>query len=143
MATPKPSTGLSLTRTEVTFCKNRAEESGLTGQRAMALLAIHQGETQAKAVEISGLTLGQVRYIIGRFRLHRTEALQTDLRSPAENTISTDVKAKSTAKNKKAKAKSKDKDKKGKKDKNKDKKKAKSDKKNKKDKKSKKKKSKK
>lgn len=135
MATPKPNGALSFTRTEVTFCKKLTEEDSLNGQRAKALLAIHQGETQAKAVEVSGLTLGQVRYIIGRFRLHRTQALQADSQSPAVNTTTPDVKAKSKPKNKKAKAKSKDKDKKGKKDKNKGKKKAKSEKKTKKDKK--------
>lgn len=135
MATAKPSSALSLTRTEVTFCKKLIEEDSLNGQRAKALLAIHQGETQGKAVELSGLSLGQVRYIVGRFRLHRIQALQVEPQIPPVISTTTDAKAKSKSKNKKAKAKSKDKDKKGKKDKNKDKKKTKSEKKGKKDKK--------
>lgn len=37
-------------------------------QRASALLALDQGVTQAQAAENTGLTLGQVRYWLGRFR---------------------------------------------------------------------------
>lgn len=143
MATAKPRSALNLTPSDVTLCKKLTEENSLTGQRAMALLAIHQGETQAKAVELSGLSLGQVRYIIGRFRLHRIQALQVESQSPTANNTASEAKPKSKPKNKKAKAKPKDKDKKSKKDKNKEKKKIKSEKKTKKDKKNKKKKSKK
>jgi Mg-chelatase subunit ChlI len=121
MATPKTSSALGLTRSEVTFCKKLTEEDSLSGQRAKALLAVHQGETQGKAVELSGLSLGQVRYIVGRFRLHRIAALQAEAQSPPESNTVADIKVKSKSKNKKAKSKAKDKDKKGKKDKNKNK----------------------
>lgn len=141
MATAKPRSALNLTRSDVTFCKKLTEENSLTGQRAKALLAIHQGETQAKAVELSGLSLGQVRYIISRFRLHRIQALQVESQSPTADNTASEAKPKSKSKNKKAKLK--EKDKKEKKDKNKEKKKIKSEKKTKKDKKNKKKKSKK
>ena len=37
-------------------------------QRAQALLVINEGATQAEAGRQSGLTIGQVRYWLGRFR---------------------------------------------------------------------------
>jgi hypothetical protein len=36
-------------------------------QRAQALLAIDKGATQSSASQLSGLTLGQVRYWLGRY----------------------------------------------------------------------------
>lgn len=133
MVASKPSNTLSLTRSEVTACKRLAETDGLNGQRATALLAIHGGATQAQAAESSSLSLGQVRYIISRFRLHRIKALET---GPGTKPVSSPVKVKAKTKVKKKAKKDKEKKKtKDKKDKNKDKKKSKSDKKDKKDKK--------
>ena len=40
----------------------------LHGQRALALLAIDEGATQAQAGQQSGLTPGQVKYWLGKFR---------------------------------------------------------------------------
>lgn len=133
MATPEPSSSFSLTPSEVTFCKKLAENDGLNGQRAKALLTIHQGGTQTSAAQVSALTVGQVRYIVSRFRLHRIQALQTNIQTADTEVVESQAKAESKLKkkDKKAKAKSKDKAKKDKKDK----KKSKSDKKKKKDKK--------
>jgi outer membrane biosynthesis protein TonB len=40
----------------------------LHGQRALALLAIDEGATQAQAAQRAGLTSGQVKYWLGKFR---------------------------------------------------------------------------
>jgi hypothetical protein len=40
----------------------------LHGQRALALLAIDEGATQAQAAQRAGLTPGQVKYWLGKFR---------------------------------------------------------------------------
>jgi len=40
----------------------------LHGQRALALLAIDEGETQTQAAQRAGLTPGQVKYWLGKFR---------------------------------------------------------------------------
>ena len=45
----------------------------LHGQRAIALLAIDDGATQAEAAQKSGLTAGQVKYWLGKFRQVRME----------------------------------------------------------------------
>lgn len=45
----------------------------LHGQRAIALLAIDEGATQAQAAQQSGLTAGQVKYWLGKFRQVRME----------------------------------------------------------------------
>lgn len=43
----------------------------LHSQRAIALLAIDEGETQEQAGQRAGLTAGQVKYWLGKFRLLR------------------------------------------------------------------------
>jgi hypothetical protein len=48
-----------------------AQQTGIDGQRATALLAIDKGETQAEAAEQAGLTVNQVRYIVKKFRSER------------------------------------------------------------------------
>jgi len=45
----------------------------LHGQRALALLAIDEGATQEQAAQQSGLTAGQVKYWLGKFRRVRME----------------------------------------------------------------------
>ena len=40
----------------------------LHGQRALALLAIDEGATQVQAAQRAGLTRGQVKYSLGKFR---------------------------------------------------------------------------
>jgi hypothetical protein len=51
--------------------QNLAQQQDIEGQRAAALLAIDDGETQAAAAEVSGLTVNQVRYIVKKFRSER------------------------------------------------------------------------
>ncbi len=125
---------------EVTVCKRLAVSDSADNKRATALLAIHTGETQVSAAAISGLTSGQVRYIVRRFRVMRLEALsyrdleqsQTEPFLIEEETTKKAKKdkkpKKEKVKDKKPKAKnkkSKKKDKKAKDKKNKDKKKSK------------------
>jgi hypothetical protein len=45
----------------------------LHGQRAIALLAIDEGATQAAAAQQAGLTRGQVKYWLGKFRQVRMQ----------------------------------------------------------------------
>lgn len=53
-------------------------------QRAQALLAIDQGATQSAAGQESGLSLGQVRYWLGKFRKNRLSIFPEALLIPAE-----------------------------------------------------------
>lgn len=64
---------------EVTACKRLAVSDSADNKRATALLAVHTGATQVAAGEISGLTAGQVRYIVRRFRVMRLDALSFDV----------------------------------------------------------------
>jgi hypothetical protein len=52
-------------------------------QRAQALLAIDQGATQPAAAQLAGLTLGQVRYWLDKFRTSRLAIFPHDLRETA------------------------------------------------------------
>ena len=45
----------------------------LHGQRATALLAVDNGATQAEAAQQAGLTTGQVKYWLGKFRQVRMQ----------------------------------------------------------------------
>jgi Mg-chelatase subunit ChlI len=91
---------------EVTACKTLAADNLADSPRAVALLAIHQGATQAQAAESSGLTLGQVKYIVTRFRRLRMAALNTE---NADKVSDTQGSARNSTSNKKKKAKDKDK----------------------------------
>ncbi len=97
---------------EVTACKKLAESGLSDNKRAAALLAIHQGQTQAQAAVTSGLSVGQVKYIVTRYRKLGMSALAP----VAENPVN-DKKDKKDKKAKKDKEKNKDKAKKAKKDK--------------------------
>lgn len=135
-ATPSTRTSKFLKPSEVTACKKLAASDKADKQRATALLAIHQGETQLEAAKISGLTIGQVKYIVTRFRRLRMAALSTD---EQPKTVSADVAVKPAEPKKDDTVKKKKKDakkaKKDKDDKKKDKDKKNKDKKSKKDKK--------
>lgn len=74
---------------EVTACKKLAASVDSDSQRATALLAIHSGETQAIAAEASGLSLGQVRYILRRFRELRLSAFSSTKRRVTVQTQAT------------------------------------------------------
>jgi hypothetical protein len=49
-------------------CRTLAERDDIHGQRAWALVAYHEGATRREAGEASGLTMGQVKYALERFR---------------------------------------------------------------------------
>ena len=51
----------------------------LHGQRAIALLAVDQGATQAEAAQQAGLTPGQVKYWLGKFRQVRMQIFPEEL----------------------------------------------------------------
>ena len=85
----------------------------LHGQRAVALLAVDEGATQAEAAQQAGLTPGQVKYWLGKFRQVRMQifpeevlkAEQIDQKSGAAAKSGKPGKSKK-AKKKKAKKKS-------------------------------------
>jgi Mg-chelatase subunit ChlI len=107
----------------------------LHGQRALALLAIDEGATQEQAAQQAGLTAGQVKYWLGKFRRVRMDifpeqvlkADQLDLDQEASNqgaqvadkTKKSKKTKKSQGKKSKKKTSKKSKTKKGKKSKNK------------------------
>ncbi len=51
----------------------------LHGQRAIALLAVDEGATQAEAAQQAGLTPGQVKYWLGKFRQVRMQIFPEEL----------------------------------------------------------------
>jgi len=60
-----------LTSQEQAICKQISTSEAPHNQRALALLAINEGSTQTQAAEQSGLSAGQVKYWIARFRKQR------------------------------------------------------------------------
>lgn len=115
MANAHPTSRAKLLKpAEVTACKQLSASQQSDSPRAAALLAIHQGATQAAAAESSGLSIGQVKYIVTRFRKLGMAALTTQDQQPAveEKAKPVGKKAKVDKKTKKDK-----KDKKEKKDK--------------------------
>lgn len=65
----EPSIHLLLSDTERAECKRVAQtESGLHSRRARALLMIGDGATHREAGTKAGLSMGQVRYALNRFR---------------------------------------------------------------------------
>lgn len=61
-----------LSEAERNFCEHLAQSGeGLSNQRAAALLFLDSGSTRAEAGVQSGLTLGQVRYLLAAFRQKR------------------------------------------------------------------------
>jgi hypothetical protein len=51
----------------------------LHGKRAIALLAIDEGATQAEAAQQAGLTRGQVKYWLGKFRQVRMQIFPEEI----------------------------------------------------------------
>ncbi|OEU74569.1 MAG: hypothetical protein BA874_06190 [Desulfuromonadales bacterium C00003068] len=61
--------GALLSKEQVRTCQDlSSQEKGIVSQRAVALLNLNGGSTQTKAATVSGLTLGQVRYLLYTFR---------------------------------------------------------------------------
>jgi hypothetical protein len=70
--------------------KIAALDAGLASQRAATLLVVDEGLTRAQASERTGLTLGQIRYLMTRFRQKRLAMFPDDVlneaQPPAEET---------------------------------------------------------
>jgi hypothetical protein len=64
----KQTAGKLLSPEEREVFKQLAAGEAPWSQRALALLALDQGVTQVEAGELSGLTQGQVKYWLGRYR---------------------------------------------------------------------------
>lgn len=96
-----------LTPTQVTKCKKIAAGETEFSQRAAVLLAIHHGASQAVAASETGLTIGQVRYWVAKFRrlamaaFPQTPAAETSTKSVNVATAKPAKKAKSKTKGKK------------------------------------------
>jgi hypothetical protein len=100
-----------------------ASEAGLASQRAAALLAIDQGSTRGQASEQTGLTSGQIGYLLRVFQQKRlaifpdTKPIEEEKVQPPTEPAKPEAKAdkpKEDKKGKKAKAKKPKKGKKGK-----------------------------
>ncbi len=87
----------------------------LHGQRALALLAIDQGTTQEEAALRSGLTRGQVKYWLGKFRQVRMEIFPEQILAAEPSALDQGEADKDVEKAAQAKKKKKAKQKKGKK----------------------------
>lgn len=71
MAKAKIEENQLLTPEERVACEGFASADPPHSQRAMALLALDEGATQMQAAGQAGLTKGQVRYWLGKFRQER------------------------------------------------------------------------
>ncbi len=93
-----------LTTQQAAICKNIAGlEIELVSKRASALLVLNEGSTQAVAAEKSGLTTGQVRYLMVIFRKNGMAIFPADLLEKAKKSISKKApNTKDTVKTKKA-----------------------------------------
>lgn len=105
-----------LSKKEQELCQHIAlSDENLAGKRAKALLALNDGVTRAIAAENSGLTDGQLKYLLSAFTLKRLSIFPEDIFSslptPEKETPIEKVKKKTQNASKKGK------DKKGKKDK--------------------------
>jgi len=97
-----------LTPQEQSICKQITTHDAPHSQRALALLALNEGSTQAQAAEQAGLSAGQVKYWVAKFRKQRLgifpetllDALDTEKEDSAEGKTK-DTKAKKGKKAKK------------------------------------------
>lgn len=65
----------------------------LHGKRAIALLSIDGGATQSEAAQQSGLTPGQVKYWLGKFRQVRMQIFPEELRNAEQVAQASEEKA--------------------------------------------------
>ncbi len=84
-----------LTPQEQAICKQIATSGAPHSQRALALLALNERSTQAQAAEQAGLSTGQVKYWIAKFRKQRLgifpDALLDELDAEAEVELATEI----------------------------------------------------
>jgi hypothetical protein len=71
--------GKLLSEQESVAFKMISTGNDLHGQRAIALLAVDQGATRAEAAQQAGLTPGQVKYWLGKFRQVRMQIFPEEL----------------------------------------------------------------
>lgn len=68
-ATPPKSKPGILSKEDLATCQTLVKlDIKLVSLRAQALLIVHEGQTQAIAAEQTGLTIGQIRYLMTLFR---------------------------------------------------------------------------
>jgi len=108
-----------LSTKEQTVCTKLSSQRTLQGKRAKALLALNDGNTQVVAAKKSGLSYGQVKYLLTIFRKKRfsvfPEITETEKGSKTmKKAKSKKSKSKDTKKEKKKNKKLKVKSKKGK-----------------------------
>lgn len=112
--------GKLLSDLEKSFCLKISSGDSLHAKRALALLSLNDGNTQKETTNISGLTLGQVKYLSRTFKESGLaifpEALP-ETKSPEEENQRKNKTKKKKKKKEKKMGKKKDKDKKNKKDK--------------------------
>jgi hypothetical protein len=102
----KKTVGKLLSPEERGVCKQLAAGEAPWSQRAQALLALDEGATQAQAGSQAGLTQGQVRYWLGRFRKDGLSIVpEASRQAVGEETAATAMKAASTAEKPKQKKK--------------------------------------
>ncbi len=99
------STGKLLTAAQQMTCQTiAAQKIEIESQRATALLAINDGEPQAKAAELSGLSVGQVRYLITNFKKKGLDLFPQELVTQEKPVQETTEPPKTKAKGKETKA---------------------------------------
>ena len=95
-----------LSTKEQTFCENLSSQRTLQGKRAKALLALNDGDTQVISAKKSGLSYGQVKYLLSIFRKKGLSVFQEITETekkpkPANKTKSQKSKSKKPKKEKK------------------------------------------
>lgn len=104
-----------LTAKQSAVCEEIINSQSGDVARAKALLLLNDGETQAQTAQLTGLSLGQVRYWLARFRKLGIDCFNNSVQAtPKEDVAEADVQSKDK-KHKKNKKKDKKKDKKVKK----------------------------
>jgi hypothetical protein len=85
--------GKLLSPEERAACQRIAAGEAPWSQHAQSLLALDTGATQAAAAEQAGLTPGQVKYWLGRFRSDRLDIFPAALLKPTQPEPGQDAKA--------------------------------------------------
>ena len=95
-----------LTNAQIKKCNEiKDSQQGLAQKRAITLLLIHVGNSYSQAAEQSGLTLGQVRYLVTAFRRRGLSLFDTESKPTTSKTVTKKSPTKKTATKKAPKAK--------------------------------------
>ena len=87
----KNQSGKLLSSQERVAFKMISTGNDLHGQRALALLAIDEGATQAQAAQQAGLTPGQVKYWLSKFREIRLAIFPDQILEAAEQSTQPEI----------------------------------------------------